>query len=136
MEKIRVRRLRERGREGACSLRVGEGCRGKRTIRVCRKGQPWEEGTGSHRGREEGVGLACLCVPILRAGRGWVLSAEGGLWTLTGTGLWAVRGGRSTRPHSVGGEGPVAEVWRGRGWSGHEAGPRLGGQGHRPFRPQ
>lgn len=73
---------------------------------MCRKGQPWEEGTGSHGGREEGMGLACLCMPVLRAGRGWVLSAKGGLWTLTGTGLRVVTGGRSTRPHCGGGRGP------------------------------
>lgn len=85
----------------------------------CRKGQPREEGAGSHRGREEGMGLACLCMPVLRAGRGWVLSAEGGLWTLTGIGLGAVRGGRSTRLHSAG-TGPRGRgVEKGRGWGGH-----------------
>ena len=60
------------------------------------------------------MGLACLCMPVLRAGKGWVLSARAafGLSREQGWGRSEVGG---QQDHIRGGQGPVAEVWRREG---------------------
>lgn len=118
MEKIKSAEAQRR-REGAPVAQS----RG-RTLREPNRPSVQEGSAPGGRGREPqrprgGHGLGVSVHASLAGRQGLGAECQGGLWTLTGTELGAVRGGRSTRPHP-GGTGPRGRgVEKGRGWGGH-----------------